>query len=288
MKRRDALLTGLFGTGYIGLKAVATGLPAWFLLDPRKATAQSLQCQLTNQANAQYLIVSTNFNGDPINCNCPGSYETADAVHPDDAQMAATAVSLGGKSYNAESRPSPEADQLYAELHDAALRADLDLFRRPTWEAYLATAEVEARFAALRERLIEESLAHFAALGHDVVARLGRMHSRARRLARRGLAVRVRTGAGSFFPEQVLKRRALFDLPIREEDRMRAYVDRFLRLVPAWGANGGRGPAMPPRRVLQALRGERLATVCERFDAAARASRSLPELADLLRLLEAA
>jgi len=196
--------------------------------------------------------------------------------------------SAGGKTYNAESRPSPEADRLYAELHDAALRADLDLFRRPTWEAYLATAEVEARFGALRESLIEDNMAHFAALGHDVVARLGRMHSRARRLARRGLAVHARTGAGSFFPEQVLKRRALFGLPIREEDRMRAYVDRFLRLVPAWGANGGRGPALPPRTALLALRGERLATLCERFDAAARASRSLPELADLLRILEAA
>ncbi|HET7042449.1 MAG TPA: hypothetical protein VFI13_10535 [Gemmatimonadales bacterium] len=188
----------------------------------------------------------------------------------------------GGKSYNAESRPSPEADRLYAELHAAALRADLALFRRPSWEVYLATTEVEARFGALRESLIEENLEHFAALGHDVVARLGRMHSRARRLARRGLAVRVRTGAGSFFPEQVLKRRALFGLPVREEDRMRAYVDRFLRIVPAWG----RGVAMPPRRFLLSLRGERLAAVHERFDAAARASRSLPELADLLRILE--
>jgi hypothetical protein len=190
----------------------------------------------------------------------------------------------GGRSYNAESRPSPEADRLYAELHAAALRADLDYFRRPTWETYLATAEIEARFAALREGLIEESLEHFAARGHDVVARLGRMHSRARRLARRGLAVRARTGAGSFFPEQVLKRRVLFGLPVREEDRMRAYVDRFLRIVPAWGP----GASMPSRRSLFSLRGERLAAVRERFDAVARASRSLPELADLLRILEAA
>lgn len=190
----------------------------------------------------------------------------------------------GGKSYNVESRPSPAADRLYAELHAAALRADLELFRRPTWEAYLATAEVEARFATLRESLIEESLAHFAGLGHDVVARLGRMHSRARRLARRGLTVRIRTGAGSFFPEQVLKRRVLFGLTVREEDRMRAYVDRLLRLVPAWAPRA----TLPPRRLLLSLRGERLAAIHERFDAAARASRSLPGLADLLRILEGA
>jgi hypothetical protein len=187
----------------------------------------------------------------------------------------------GGKSYNVESRPSPAADRLYAELHAAALRADLELFRHPAWGTYLATAEVETRFGALRESLIEENLAHFAALGHDVVARLGRMHSRARRLARRGLIVRARTGAGSFFPEQVLKRRSLFGLAVREEDRMRAYVDRFLRIVPAWGPR----VALPPRRFLLELRGEGLAAVHERFDAAARASRSLPELADLLRIL---
>jgi hypothetical protein len=188
----------------------------------------------------------------------------------------------GGRSYNAESRPSPEADQCYAALHAEALRADLELFRQPTWEAYLATAEVEIRFGALREDLIEENVKHFAALGHDVVVRLGRMHSRTRRLARRGLAVRARTGAGCFFPEQVLKRRALFGLPVGEEDRMRAYADRLLRIVPAWGG----GAVLPPRRFLLGLRGERLAAVRERFDAAARASRSLPELADLLRILE--
>ncbi len=101
LKRRDALLTGLFGTGYIGLKALATGLPAWFLLNPRQANAQSMACQLTNQANAQYLIVSTNFNGDPINCNCPGTYENTAAIHPNDPEVEKTMVTLGGKQYGA-------------------------------------------------------------------------------------------------------------------------------------------------------------------------------------------
>ena len=45
--RREGLLAGLFGTGYIGLRAMATGLPAWYLLNPRRATAQDLQCAIT-------------------------------------------------------------------------------------------------------------------------------------------------------------------------------------------------------------------------------------------------
>src|SRR5262245_59034413 len=107
LKRRDALLTGLFGTGYIGLRALATGLPAWFLLNPRKADAQSLQCAIQNQATMQYLLVSANFNGDPINCNCPGTYATggtapaAMAIHPTQEEVSATTVSLNGVSYGA-------------------------------------------------------------------------------------------------------------------------------------------------------------------------------------------
>ena len=107
LKRRDALLTGLFGTGYVGLRALATGLPAWFILNPRQATAQSLQCAITNQTNLQYLLVSANFNGDPINCNCPGTYATggtapaAMAIHPTQEEVTATTVSLGGVSYGA-------------------------------------------------------------------------------------------------------------------------------------------------------------------------------------------
>jgi hypothetical protein len=107
LKRRDALLTGLFGTGYIGLRALATGLPAWFLLNPRKADAQSLQCAIQNQATMQYLLVSANFNGDPINCNCPGTYATGGtaaasmAIHPTQEEVSATTVSLGGTSYGA-------------------------------------------------------------------------------------------------------------------------------------------------------------------------------------------
>ena len=37
--RRQAISSTLFGTGAIGLRALATGLPASFLLNPRRALA---------------------------------------------------------------------------------------------------------------------------------------------------------------------------------------------------------------------------------------------------------
>jgi hypothetical protein len=101
LKRRDALLSGLFGSGYIGLRALATGLPAWFLANPRRANAQNLTCAITAQQNMQRLIVSTSSMGDPINCNCPGTYELTDIIHPMQAEVAATQIQLGAKTYGA-------------------------------------------------------------------------------------------------------------------------------------------------------------------------------------------
>jgi hypothetical protein len=99
MKRRDALLSGLFGT--VGLRALATGLPAWFIANPRKANAQSLQCAITAQQNMQYLVVNTSSMGDPINCNCPGTYQNSDIIHPTQAEMAAGNVALGSQTFQA-------------------------------------------------------------------------------------------------------------------------------------------------------------------------------------------
>jgi len=101
--RRNALLTGLFGTGYVGIRAMATGLPAWFIANPSQATAQDLACAIDAQENLQYLVVSVSSMGDPISCNCPGTYdgEAAAAIHPEDAAMAATPIQLGSQSYTA-------------------------------------------------------------------------------------------------------------------------------------------------------------------------------------------
>jgi hypothetical protein len=101
LKRRDAVAAALFGSGYLGLRALATGLPAWYLANPRRATAQDLECAITAKDKLQYLVVAASSNGDPINCNCPGTYEAATAVHPDQATVARTDLTLGSKTYGA-------------------------------------------------------------------------------------------------------------------------------------------------------------------------------------------
>ena len=101
ISRRETLLAGLFGSGYIGLRALATGLPPWFLLNPRRANAQALQCMLNAKNNNQYLILSTSSNGDPVNCNCPGTYENTALIHPGQDEMAKQTVMVGGKSLGA-------------------------------------------------------------------------------------------------------------------------------------------------------------------------------------------
>jgi len=103
LTRRNALLSGLFGSGYLGLKAIATGLPAWFIANPRSATAADLECAIQSKDSLQYLIMNVSSMGDPISCNCPGTYDgdAAAAIHPDDASMAPVAVALGSKTYTA-------------------------------------------------------------------------------------------------------------------------------------------------------------------------------------------
>jgi hypothetical protein len=99
--RRESLLAGLFGSGYIGLRALATGLPPWFLLNPGRATAQDLTCMLNAKNNNQYLILSTSSNGDPLNCNAPGTYEATDIIHPQQDEVSQTTVQVGGKTLGA-------------------------------------------------------------------------------------------------------------------------------------------------------------------------------------------
>jgi len=101
LKRRDALLGALFGSGYIGLRALATGLPAWYLANPSKANAQELACAINAKENLQYLIVSSSSQGDPLNCNVPGTYEAPEIIHPLAVELTPTAVTLGQRTVNA-------------------------------------------------------------------------------------------------------------------------------------------------------------------------------------------
>jgi hypothetical protein len=101
VSRRDTLLTTLFGAGCIGLRALATGLPASLLLNPRKALAGSPPSGCASQAKAQYVIFNTSGNGDPINASVPGTYEDPKIVHSSDPTMAPASLTLGGQSYQA-------------------------------------------------------------------------------------------------------------------------------------------------------------------------------------------
>jgi hypothetical protein len=110
--RRQALLTTLFGAGWVGLRAVATGLPVSFLLNPRKALANTVcaDAGMPTPSSAQYVIFNTSGAGDPINTNCPGSYVpgTSHPAYPGFAMSGANAapqVALGasGQTYQAAS-----------------------------------------------------------------------------------------------------------------------------------------------------------------------------------------
>ncbi len=102
--RRQLLQASLVGAGLVGLRAMATGLPVSFLLDPKSARAQD-PCS----AGAQFLILSMSASGDALNCNAPGTYDlpstfaagTVNHSDPADMTMTATPLTLGGKPWTA-------------------------------------------------------------------------------------------------------------------------------------------------------------------------------------------
>ena len=98
LTRRRMMLESLFGAGLLGLRALATGIPAAVLANPRKANADTLA--LLNP-NAQYLVFSSSDSGDPLNANVPGMYDYPDISHSQDISMAPTQMTLGGKTYTA-------------------------------------------------------------------------------------------------------------------------------------------------------------------------------------------
>jgi hypothetical protein len=98
--RRNALLSTLFGTGLVGLRALATGLPASLLLDPRRALA-SVPPPCGAKDKAQFIIFNTSGQGDPINASVPGTYEDPLIVHSPDPAMAPMPLTIRGQTYTA-------------------------------------------------------------------------------------------------------------------------------------------------------------------------------------------
>ena len=98
--RREALLSGLFGAGWLGLRALATGLPISLIANPRRALADgSIAC--FDKSKAQYLILSTSGSGDPMNCNVPGTFDNPAIIHSQDPSMAPLPMTIGGQTWKA-------------------------------------------------------------------------------------------------------------------------------------------------------------------------------------------
>ncbi len=98
LNRRDALLSMLFGAGLVGLRSLATGVPAAILLNPRQALAAD---PVPAVSKPQFVIFSTTGNGDPVNCNAPGTYDDPNIGHPTDPSMAATPMTFGADTIKA-------------------------------------------------------------------------------------------------------------------------------------------------------------------------------------------
>ncbi len=101
--RRQALLGTLFGVGGVGLRALATGLPASFFLNPRKAMASGPDAGACGAARpAQYVIMSINERGCPINAVTPGVYGVPGVIlapaNAGGANMTPTSITQNGVS----------------------------------------------------------------------------------------------------------------------------------------------------------------------------------------------
>src|SRR6266481_395350 len=100
MNRRDALMGLLFGGGMLGLRSIASGLPAALITNRRRALAD-VPATCGSSSRAQFVIFNTSAQGDPISNNAPGTYLDSNIVHPKDPQMAPASVMVGGQSWQA-------------------------------------------------------------------------------------------------------------------------------------------------------------------------------------------
>src|ERR1044071_10364797 len=98
--RRKLLMSALFGAGYVGLRALATGIPASVLLQGHRAFADGAPA-CADRSKAQFVVLATSGNGDPINANVPGTYEDTGISHSADPTLKPTTMTLGGKAVTA-------------------------------------------------------------------------------------------------------------------------------------------------------------------------------------------
>lgn len=96
--RRNMLKTALFGSGFVGLRSVVSGVPLAALLTGRIDDAMA-EDDLT--AEPQSLVLFTSQAGDPFNANAPGSYGVSGVYNNPHPEMAPTDLMLGEVSTRA-------------------------------------------------------------------------------------------------------------------------------------------------------------------------------------------
>lgn len=96
--RRNMLKTALFGSGFVGLRSVVSGVPLAALLTGRIDEAMA-EDDLT--AEPQSLVLFTSQAGDPFNANTPGSYGVSGVYNNPHTEMAPTSLMLGDVSTTA-------------------------------------------------------------------------------------------------------------------------------------------------------------------------------------------
>src|SRR5664279_3244579 len=96
--KRRFLRNSLYRAGFLGLRALATGIPMGILANPHKARAD---VPPSCGASPQYLILATSGSGDPLNANVPGMFEDPGVYHPADPLMAPTAMTFGSRTLKA-------------------------------------------------------------------------------------------------------------------------------------------------------------------------------------------
>jgi len=106
INRRNLLRSSLAGAGLVGLRAMATGLPISYLLNPKSVRADGA---CGNADGAQFLILSMSAGGDALNCNVPGTYDlpatfasgTINHSDPMDLSMTAGSMTIAGQKWTA-------------------------------------------------------------------------------------------------------------------------------------------------------------------------------------------
>lgn len=92
--RRDAIRAAIFGTGAVGLRSLASGLPAAAFAGGLWST-EALAAEVRDP---QFLLMFTSQRGDPMNATTPGTYGAPGFVPNPQPEMRETQMSLGGTS----------------------------------------------------------------------------------------------------------------------------------------------------------------------------------------------